>query len=116
MAKQKELTRAEAAALERLGKTIAHLRAELIQADVARDAGIDVSTLSDLENGQRNPSYTTLLRLAAALRIPLEDLIRQANAKGSKARSNGNPETLETRIAAIEKALSQRVPAKPKRK
>lgn len=43
--------------------------------DLAETTGIAISTLSRLESGQRKPGLELLLPLAAALRMPLEELI-----------------------------------------
>lgn len=43
--------------------------------DVATEAGITFSHLSELERGTRNPSPPTLSRLAAALGCTTEDLM-----------------------------------------
>ncbi len=113
--------------LKILGLNIANARGRRNQIEIANASGIDISTISDLENGQRNPSYTTLLRIAAALGIELPDLLLgkmpMLDAFGS------NAFTLQTRITAIERALlgNRRLPAavealkpkpvaKPKRK
>jgi transcriptional regulator with XRE-family HTH domain len=37
------------------------------QEQLAEDAGTDLTQVGGVERGVRNPSYTTLLRLAAAL-------------------------------------------------
>ncbi len=45
------------------------VRAELSQEELADLAGTDITQIGGLERGVRNPSYTTLLRLATALEI-----------------------------------------------
>lgn len=89
------------AALEALGENLARARGKRTQGEIAKACGIDISTVSDLENGRRNPSYTTLLSLAAALGVELPDLLR----------GEGTP--LEARIVALEKALLSRRPPRP---
>src|ERR1700741_1674695 len=50
-------------------------RAALSLTELAKRAGIAKSTLSQLENGQANPSLETLWALGPALGIPLSRLI-----------------------------------------
>jgi transcriptional regulator with XRE-family HTH domain len=52
-----------------LGEAIRRLRLEagLSQEQLAERAGTDLTQVGGIERGVRNPSYTTLLRLAAAL-------------------------------------------------
>lgn len=60
-----------------LGKRIAATRAQrgLSQGLVARRAGTDPSYLSRIETGKVHPTVRTALRIAAALRISLDDLL-----------------------------------------
>lgn len=56
---------------------LARLRAEreLTQAELALRAGLEVSTIARLENGQsRNPHAQTLTRIARALGVEVDDL------------------------------------------
>ena len=47
------------------------------QHELARQTGLDQGTISNIENGkQKNPTHDTLTRLADALNIPLDQLIR----------------------------------------
>lgn len=48
-----------------------------VQADIAKEAGITPSALSQAERGVSNPSATTLLRLARVLDVPVEAFARQ---------------------------------------
>ncbi len=59
------------------GRRIAAARARRghSQATVARRAGIDPSYLSRLETGRVQPTVRMALRIAGALRMPLEDLL-----------------------------------------
>ncbi|HEX6780861.1 MAG TPA: helix-turn-helix transcriptional regulator [Solirubrobacterales bacterium] len=52
-----------------LGDAVRQLRleAEMSQEDLAAAAGTDLTQVGGVERGVRNPSYTTLLRMAAAL-------------------------------------------------
>jgi transcriptional regulator with XRE-family HTH domain len=48
---------------------------DLSQTDLAQVAGMNRSFLNGLENGKRNPSVLTLIRLAAVLGTTAADLI-----------------------------------------
>jgi len=51
------------------------MRRELTLADVSRESGISVSTLSRLESGTRRPALELLLPLARVYDVPLDDLV-----------------------------------------
>ena len=61
----------------RFGRQVRELRQRtgLRQADVAAAAGISVNYLSEMENGQRNPTLTVMLGLAHALGVKPHDLL-----------------------------------------
>ena len=65
--------------LEALGRRIRGLRERLglTQEDFAQRSGISVSFASLLERGERSPSYETLLQVAAALDVPLGELLQE---------------------------------------
>lgn len=52
-----------------LGEALRQLRVEakMSQEELAEAAGTDLTQVGGIERGVRNPSYTTLLRLAGAL-------------------------------------------------
>jgi len=52
-----------------LGDAVRQLRleAEMSQEELAEAAGTDLTQVGGVERGVRNPSYTTMLRLASAL-------------------------------------------------
>ncbi len=63
-----------------LGHVGPHLRVlrqarELTLAQLSETTGISVSTLSRLESGQRRPTLELMLPLAAAYRVPLDELV-----------------------------------------
>ena len=61
-----------------LARRSANLRCQgLTQDELAAEAGMRRSYLSDLERGVRNPSVHTLGRLAAALKVEAVDLLRR---------------------------------------
>ena len=46
------------------------------QASLAKVSGIAQSTVCYIENGQRNPSIDTVMRLADALEVDIETLVK----------------------------------------
>lgn len=60
-------------------------RRGLTQEDFAARCDISVSFVSLLERGERNPSYDTLLQVAAALELPLGELFRLEDAEDAGA-------------------------------
>ncbi|MCY9529330.1 helix-turn-helix domain-containing protein [Paenibacillus alvei] len=64
--------------LKKLGGRIRYLREqrEFSQELLSFKADIHRTYLSQLELGQRNPSYTTLLKLSSALSINITELIK----------------------------------------
>ncbi len=67
-------------AIERFGKQLQRLRAErsLTQEQLAVKAGLARVYLTKLESGQHDPSLSTLVRLARALRVSVTDLLGEA--------------------------------------
>jgi transcriptional regulator with XRE-family HTH domain len=65
------------AVLDEVGPRLRRLRAQrkLTLAALSETTGISKSTLSRLESGHRRPSLELLLPLAAAYRVPLDDLV-----------------------------------------
>jgi len=63
-----------------VGENLRRLRAERGRSlsDVARGSGVAKATLSALEGGRGNPTLETLSAIAAALEIPMGDLITEA--------------------------------------
>lgn len=64
---------------EALGRRLRRLREEraMSAADLARASGVARATLSKLEAGHGNPTLDTIGALAAALRLPLVDLVAE---------------------------------------
>jgi transcriptional regulator with XRE-family HTH domain len=64
-----------------VGDHLKRLRAErtLSLSDLARASGVAKATLSALEGGRGNPTLETLSALAAALQVPMGDLITAAD-------------------------------------
>lgn len=68
-------------ALKALGEAIRARRGEiegLSQEGLADLAGMHRTYVSEIERGLRNPSYRNLFKLAAALEVPLSELIARA--------------------------------------
>ena len=68
----------EAAVLSAVGASIADARSRsrYSQQGLATEAGINRSFLSGIENGTRNPTVMTVVRLARALDTTVADLLR----------------------------------------
>jgi len=64
-----------------LGEAIRRLRveADMSQEQLAERAGTDLTQVGGIERGVRNPSYTTLVRLAAALETSVGELTSLAD-------------------------------------
>jgi transcriptional regulator with XRE-family HTH domain len=64
-----------------LGDAIRQVRteAEMSQEELAEAAGTDLTQVGGIERGVRNPSYTTLLRLAEALKTSVGELTSLAD-------------------------------------
>ena len=70
-----------------LGKSIQTCRVKrgLSQATLAQRTGLSVSYLSMLENSKRDPTMSTVQRIATALGVPLEILFFLGAEKGELA-------------------------------
>jgi transcriptional regulator with XRE-family HTH domain len=64
-----------------LGEAVRRLRLEagMSQEQLAERAATDLTQVGGIERGVRNPSYTTLLRLAAALETSVGELTTLAD-------------------------------------
>jgi transcriptional regulator with XRE-family HTH domain len=64
-----------------LGEAVRRLRLEagLSQEQLAERAGTDLTQIGGIERGVRNPSYTTLVRLADALETSVGELASLAD-------------------------------------
>ena len=61
-----------------LGKNLKRIRTEkgISQGDIVRTLGVSRSFISNIENGKTNPTLATIAKLAKALDVPIEDLIK----------------------------------------
>lgn len=62
----------------KLGQRIRQLRVklDLTQEDLAFKVGVDRSYMGFIERGEKNPTLTTLMKIAKVLKIPLVELFR----------------------------------------
>lgn len=69
--------------LRQLGRAVRNVRekAALSQAQLAENAGLTVRPLRELEAGRSSPSLSTILAIAEALSVSLDDLIAAARAR-----------------------------------
>lgn len=61
---------------EKIGENIRKLRkrAGFSQEQLATGAKLDLTSVSEIENGTRNPSLKTLYKISLALKVPLKEL------------------------------------------
>lgn len=66
-----------------LGRALRSLREErgLSQEAFALEAGVHRTYVGGIERGERNPSFSSLLRLAAALDVPPSVIVRAAEGR-----------------------------------
>ena len=64
---------------ERVGLNLQHLRREagLSQEELAGRSGVHQTYLSGVERGVRNPTVTVLQKIAVALGLDIEDVVRR---------------------------------------
>jgi transcriptional regulator with XRE-family HTH domain len=64
---------------ERLGRLLREARGRRSMAEVAAASGVPVETLRKIETGRiATPAFFTVTALAAALPIPLDEVVRQS--------------------------------------
>lgn len=65
-----------------LGQALRNLRADrkMAQMELAFASGLDRTYIGGIERGERNPSYTSLRRIATVLEIPVSEWIARAEA------------------------------------
>lgn len=68
----------EVAVKKQFGAKLRQLRGNksLSQEEVALEAGLDLTTVNEIEMGSRNPSLLTITKVAKALKVDLSDLFR----------------------------------------
>ena len=62
---------------QKLGRNLKRIRKEkgISQGDIAREFGMDKAFISNIENGKTNPTLATIVRLAKAVGVSVEDLM-----------------------------------------
>jgi transcriptional regulator with XRE-family HTH domain len=65
-------------ALEKFGENLKNIRLKksMSQGDICRDLGCDRSFISNLEAGKSNPTLLTIERIAAALGVNCDELLK----------------------------------------
>lgn len=63
----------------------------LSQEDLAFQAELDRTYISGIERGRRNPSLLSLARIAAAMHIPLSEIMAKAESLARKPVSGSKP-------------------------
>lgn len=63
---------------EKLGRNLKRIRAgkNMSQGDIARALGVDRGYISNIENGKRNPTLATITKLAEALKVSVDELLK----------------------------------------
>jgi len=63
---------------KKLGKNLKKIRTQkqMSQGDIARALEVDKGYISNIENGKKNPTLSTLARLAEALGVGVDDLLK----------------------------------------
>lgn len=62
---------------QRFGRNLKKIREKkgMSQFDLAQKAGLDITTINELENGRRQPLLKTTWKIANALKIKAENLL-----------------------------------------
>ena len=62
---------------KKLGQKIRDLRkqAKLSQEELAAKSKLDLTSISEIESGLRNPSLKTLNKIASALKVKIDELL-----------------------------------------
>lgn len=63
---------------EKLGKNLKRIRIErgISQGDIVRSLGVSRGFISNIENGKTNPTLTTIARLAKAVGVSIDELLK----------------------------------------
>lgn len=64
--------------VKKFGKKVREIRLEkkMSQGDVAKILGVHRTYISGIERGMRNPSLITLVKIAKALKVSIDNLIK----------------------------------------
>jgi transcriptional regulator with XRE-family HTH domain len=63
---------------KRLGENLKRIRTEkdISQGDIARELGVDRGFISTIENGKTNPTLATITKLAKAVGVTTNELLK----------------------------------------
>ncbi len=63
---------------KKLGENIRRIRKEkpMTQIELCRKLGLDRAYISNIENGKKNPTLTTIEKIAKALTVSIEELMK----------------------------------------
>ena len=63
---------------EKLGNNLKRIRTQkaISQGDIARELKVSRSFISNIENGKTNPTLATIAKLAKAVGVPADQLIK----------------------------------------
>lgn len=63
---------------EKLGNNLKRIRTEkdISQGDIARELKVSRSFISNIENGKTNPTLATIAKLAKAVGVPTDQLMK----------------------------------------
>ena len=63
---------------EKLGKNLKRIRTTkgISQGDIARSLEVNRGFISNIENGKTNPTLATIARLATAVRVSVDELLK----------------------------------------
>jgi len=62
----------------KLGRNLKRIRTakDITQGDIVRKLNVGRGFISNIENGKANPTLSTIAKLAKAIGVPIEDLIK----------------------------------------
>jgi transcriptional regulator with XRE-family HTH domain len=86
-----------------------HVRS-LTQGALAKNAGVPRSTIANLESGKGNPSLGVLLKVAASLDVPIEELLASPRAKVRKWTRSELASRSAGRGVVVRPLVAERVP------
>ena len=63
---------------QKLGRNLKRIRKEkgISQGDIVRSLGMDRAFISNIENGKTNPTLATITKLAKALGVSVDELLK----------------------------------------
>ena len=63
---------------KKLGKNLFRIRTDkkISQGDIARSLGVDRGFISNIENGKTNPTLTTITKIAKAVSVSNNELLK----------------------------------------